>query len=71
MLLVEEGYNFVASLEASNVLAHCNDGAGAVRAGNDVVCGREGVCALGDDEITVLFARGSASDSRLYRVSLP
>jgi hypothetical protein len=52
--LVEESDDLVAGLEARHILADCQDGAGAVRAGNDVGGSGEGIMAERDDEVTVL-----------------
>jgi hypothetical protein len=74
MALVEEGYDFVcgvsgqciqgrwgrrtSSLEACDVLADGFDGAGTVRARDDGLFGREGVFAMGNDEVTVVEGSG-------------
>jgi hypothetical protein len=54
MALVEKGDDFVTRLETSDILAYGKDGAGAIRARNDIGSLGEGISAQGDDEITVL-----------------
>lgn len=60
MSLVEEGDDFVASLEAVDVAADGFNNAGAVGGGDNVVLDGEGVFTLRDDEVAVV--EGGALD---------
>ena len=54
VVLVEDGDDLVAGLEALDILADGENGTGAVGAGDDVVDDVKGVQTLGNDKITVL-----------------
>ncbi len=55
VLLVEERDDLVAGLEARDVPADGEDGAGAVGARNDILLGGKGVFTQRDDDVTVLL----------------
>lgn len=65
MFLTEECDDFISRLEAGNLPSYSENGARAVRTGDDVGGDREWVLALGNDEIPVLNLIRELSKSRL------
>jgi len=54
MSLIEEGNNFVARLEAGDLLANFYNYASTIGAGNNAVGNPEWILAFGDDQIPVV-----------------
>jgi hypothetical protein len=54
MALIEEGCNFVTSLETCDMLADSDDSTRTIGSGNDSISHTEGVLAFGNDQVTIV-----------------